>query len=202
MPYQSWAGLLNPSAQLTGAGAILSTATTATISPQYTGATGTLLDVPVQPGGQPLGFYPGLVLRVRARGYLTSTGTSTTATILLAANANNAGTYTTLATSAGFATGTGAITGGQWILDGFIRCTNVATSGNTISTQAEMSVAPVAAQTFGTASPGLNICLPNASGETAAAINTTQLQGIALRATLAGANATIACTQWIVEALD
>jgi len=33
-------------------------------------------------------------------------------------------------------------------------------------------------------------------------VDTTQLQGISMRATLAGANATIQLTQWIVEALN
>jgi len=42
---------------------------------------------------------------------------------------------------------------------------------------------------------------PNASGETAAAVDTTQIQGLSLRGTLAGANATIVCTQWLAEAL-
>ena len=43
--------------------------------------------------------------------------------------------------------------------------------------------------------------LPNASGETAAAVDTTSIQGVSLRGTLAGANATIQLTQWFVEAL-
>jgi hypothetical protein len=42
---------------------------------------------------------------------------------------------------------------------------------------------------------------PNASGETASAVDTTQIQGLSLRGTLAGANATVVCTQWLVEAL-
>ena len=49
---------------------------------------------------------------------------------------------------------------------------------------------------------GLVVGIPNASGESVAAVNTMRTQGIALRATLAGANATIQCTQWILELMN
>jgi hypothetical protein len=200
VPFQSWSGLLNGSPQWTGAGTALATAATATISPVPGG-----LDVPVQPAGQPYGWYAGLLLRVTARGFLTSTTTSTTATFLLASRVGNTGsTYVTLATSAGLATGTTAVTGAPWWLEAFIRCTAVATSGSTVSTQGNMNVSqnPSTAQTLNTASAGVNLWLPSASGETAASVDTTQLQGISMRATLAGANATVQLTQWAVEALD
>jgi hypothetical protein len=203
---QSWVSLLNPaSPQASGAGAALSTATTATISPVLGGAA--VADpAQVQPGGQglPLSWYAGLLIRVTARGYITTTATSTTATFLLAARAGNTGsTFVTLVTSAGLATGTTAYTGIQWMLHALIRCTNVATSGNTTGTEGEMTfnANPATAQTLNTATAGVNLYLPNASGETAAAIDTTQLQGLSMRATLAGANATIQLTQWLVEAL-
>lgn len=203
MPNQNWVALLNPSVPLvSGAGAVLNTATTATISPTL----GSTADVAqVQPAAQPYGWYTGLLIRVTARGFITTTTTSTTATFLLASRVGNAGsTYVTLATTAGVATSTTAMTGNPWKLEALIRCTAVATSGNTVSTQGELYISQnsATAQTINTASAGVNLYLPNASGETAAAVDTTQLQGISMRATLAGANATIQLTQWLVEALD
>jgi len=89
-------------------------------------------------------------------------------------------------------------------MEALIRCTGIATSGNTVSTEGELYISqnPSTSQTVNTASAGVNLYLPSASGETAAAVDTTQLQGISMRATLAGANATIQLTQWLVEALD
>jgi hypothetical protein len=176
----------------TSSGTALNTATTATISPQQAG-TNNDFTLPAN------FFYPGLTLRVSAQGLLTTTGTSTTLTVLLAAN--KAGTYTTLATSAGMATGTGSLTGLPWTLSGFIVCTAIGSTGNTLTTQAILLIATTVSPAIGTAN--LTIAgLPSASGGTAAAIDTTSAQGIALRATLAGANATIQVTNWDIEALD
>ena len=203
MAGQNWVSLLNPdSPRSSGAGTALSTAATATISP--VGGTAAFADVAqVNPEGQYLGWKPGLVIRVTARGFVTTTATSTTATFLLAARVGNTGsTYVTLATSAGIATSTTVLTGAQIRLEALIRCTACATSGNTVSTQGEMSITTTAAQTIGTATAQVVVGLPNASGETAAAVDTTQIQGISMRATLAGANATIQLTEWLVEALN
>jgi hypothetical protein len=205
MGSQNWVSLLNPaSPQASGAGTALTTATTATISP-VTGSGADVAQVQA-PGPYPGAWYDGLLVRVTARGYITTTSTSTTATFLIASRVGNTGsTYVTLATTAGLATSTTAITGAQWKLEALIRCTATpATSGNTVSTQGEMYISqnPSTSQTINTASAGVNLYLPNASGETAAAIDTTQLQGISMRATLAGANATVQLTQWLVEALD
>ena len=200
MANQNWVSLLQPPQHLwSGAGTVLNTATTATISPRPTPNTADY-NAFVPAGG----FAVGTLLRVTARGFITSTTTSTTATWFLASNIGNTGTtYVTLATTAGLATSTTAITGAQWKLEAVIRCTAVATSG-TLATQGELYVSqnPSTAQTLNTASAGINLYLPNASGETAATVDTTQTQGIALRATLAGANATIQCTQWLVEQLN
>jgi hypothetical protein len=204
MASQSWVSLVNAaSPRTTGAGTSLATAATATISPCQAGAL--LSDVAaVNPDGQPLGWYPGLVIRVTARGFITTTSTSTTATFLLRANKGNSNSYTTLATSIGLATGTGTLTGVPWKLEALVRCTACAASGNTVATQGEMYISqnPATGQTVNTASAGVNLYMPSASGETVAAVDTTQLTGIGLAATLAGANATIACTQWLAEALD
>jgi len=206
MGNQAWVSLLNPDAPLaSGAGAALNTAATATISPVFGGSAAADVAA-VQPPGPWAGAWdPSFLIRVTARGFITTTTTSTTATFLLAARAGNTGsTYITLATAPGLATSTTAMTGVPWKLEALIRCTAVATSGNTVATQGEMYLSPnpATSQTLNTASAGVNLYLPSASGETNAAVDTTQLQGISMRATLAGANATIQLTQWIVEALN
>jgi len=117
---QNWVSLLTPDTiQGSGPGATLNTATTATLSPVL----GSTADVAqVNAPGFYQGWATGDLFRVLARGYLTTTGTSTTVTFLLAARVGNAGTtYVTLATTAGVATGTGALTGLPWQIDGMIR---------------------------------------------------------------------------------
>lgn len=193
MSVQGWVSLLNSATTYqTSNGTLLNTATTATISPQQAG-TNNDFTLPAN------FFYPGLTIRVWAQGFITTTGTSTTLTVLLAAN--KAGTYTTLATSAGMATGTGTLTGLPWALRGFITCTAIGSTGNTLTTEAAMEIATTTAPAIGTANCTL-VGLPSASGGTATAIDTTSAQGIALRATLAGANASIQCTNWDIEWLD
>ena len=199
MTSQNWVSLITPDTiQGSGPGATLNTATTATLSP----VTGSAADAAqVNPPGAYQGWAVGDLIRVCGRGYVTTTATSTTMTILLASRVGNAGTtYVTLATSAGVATGTGALTGLPWQIDGLIRCTNVATSGNTVSSQFTMWLQNSASPAVATANCVM-ISAPNASGETAAAVDTTQIQGLSLRGTLAGANATVVCTEWLVEAL-
>lgn len=193
MSSQTWVSLLNSlTPWQTTSGTLLNTATTATISPQQAG-TNNDFTLPAN------FFYPGLTLRVWAQGFITTTGTSTTLTILLAAN--KAGSYTTLATSSGIATGTGSLTGLPFALRGFVTCTGIGSTGNTLETEAIMELATTTAPAIGTANCTL-IGLPNASGGTASAIDTTSAQGVALRATLAGANASIQVTNWDIEALD
>jgi hypothetical protein len=205
MANQDWVSCLTGGPHASGAGTALATAATATISATQAGAL--TADV-AQIQAAPIGWQPGLLVRVTAQGFLTTTATSTTATIFLAANKGNAGsTYVTLATPVGITTGTTVITGIQWTLEAIVRCTAIASSGNTVSTQGRLvlgnSGAGVPANPIAlTATPGMTLPLPNISGETAAAVDTTQLQGICCRATLVGANATIQLTQWIVEALD
>lgn len=210
MSYQDWVSLLSPDTPHgSGAGAVLNTAATATLSP-VTGGTADVAQVNSE--GTYQGWGAGFLIRVLARGFLTTTATSTTATFLLASRVGNTGsTYVTLATTNGITTGTTVLTGVQWRLEALIRCTAVATSGNTVATQGELSlmgitsVPAAAANPFpltGNASVSAWIPMPAASGETNAAVDTTQIQGISLRATLAGANATIQLTQWMCEAMD
>jgi hypothetical protein len=202
MAYQDWVSLINDSLPGAGAGVALSTATTATLSP-VAGSTADVAQVNPAAAG---GWYPGMLVRVTARGFLTTTAVSTTAAFALAARVGNSGAaYVTLAAHAKVLnTGTGAITGIPWKLEGLIRCTQVAASGNTLASQAELYIGdnPATAQTVGTATAGINLYLPSASGEQVAAVDTTQLQGISLRGTLAAAAATVQLTQWLVEGLN
>jgi hypothetical protein len=177
----------------TTAGTALSTAATATISPQATGPK----DFSV--GNQYL--YVGAVIRLTAHGILTTTAVSTTATIFAAAGV----TPTTLATPVGITTGTTVITGIQWHWESISRITAVASTGNTISTQGRLTLGnsggglpanPIALT--GTAAIG-PLFAPNSGGETAAAIDTTVAGVFVMRGTLAGANATIQCTQFLIE---
>ena len=190
MAAQSWVSLLNNATTWqTNSGTLLNTATTATISPQAAGSKDFTLPANF--------FYPGCTLRVWAQGFITTTGTQTTLTVLLATS-----TPTTLATSAGILTGTGSLTGLPWALRGFITCTAIGSTGNTLLTEAVMEIATsTASPTIPTANCML-VGLPSASGGTASAIDTTSAQGICLRATLAGANASIQCTNWDIEWLD
>lgn len=199
MADQDWVSLFPQGDQpaWTGAGTALSTAATATISPMPTGATA---DFNKQMNGSD--WRVGKLIEVTARGFLTTTATSTTATVFLATNLDNTGTtYVTLATTAGFATGTTVLTGLPWELWATIRCLAVASSGNTLATQGTLKIQNTAAPALATANAVL-LGLPNASGETNAAVNTLRTQGIALRATLAGATATLQCTQWFCKLLN
>ena len=203
MADQDWMSLLpqNDQSPFQGPGTALNTAATATISPLPTGATADF-NMPMLASD----WRVGKILEVTARGFITTTTTSTTATFFLASNIDNTGTtYVTLATTAGITTGATALTGLPWYLEAFIRCTAVATSGNTLSTQGHLMVVNNAtAPSLNAATNGVLLFagLPSASGETASAVNTMRTQGIALRATLAGANATIQCTQWNIKLLN
>jgi hypothetical protein len=208
MASQSWVSLLNAANPAsTGAGTALTTGT-ATLTPCQ--AAGVAVDVAVvNAAGQPLGWYPGLIIRVTAQGILTTTGTSTTATIFITANKGNLGsTYTTLATPSGITTGTTVLSGINWCLEAVIRCTAVAATGNTVSCQGKLQLGnelaalpsnPVALSA--SPPPGFYLPLPNSGGETASAVDTTQVTGINIRGTLAAANSTIQVTSWLAEAL-
>ena len=196
MPYQGWTQLLNSdSPWQTTVGTALSTATTATVSPQAP----TAKDFAVATSY----LYPGAVLRLTAQGLLTTTGTTTTATIFAAAGA----TPTTLATPVGITTGATIISGIQWWMLLMCRIVATASTGTTIQSQGWLNLgnsgAAVPANPIAlTATPGMTLPMPNASGETAAAIDTTVAMPVMIRGTLAGANATIQCTQFFIEHMD
>lgn len=203
MAAQNWVSLLIPNTvQASGVGPALNTAATATLSPAR-GDGGDVAQVNAE--GQYLGWSVPALIRITARGFITATATQTTYALSLNARVGNTGsTYIALTGAhATLQTGTTAITGIPWSLEALIRCTSVATSGNTLSSQAELRVGanPATAQTIGTATAGLNFYMPSASGETNAAVDTTQIQGISLRCVQGTAGPTIQLTQWLAEAL-
>jgi hypothetical protein len=209
MAGQYWVSLLNPGLASSGPGALYTEGiSTAVLSPQTSVAN---QDYAVaQAGGQPLGWYQGWLIRVTARGFVTTNTTTGTLTISLRANKNNAtapASNVVLATTVGLTTGTTAVTGIQWEVEALIRCTTVASSGNTVSAQGAWTLfnsgAAVPANPLTLASStALDFPMPNASGETAAAVDTTQPQGIQLCATGTASSGSIQCTQWLVEALN
>jgi hypothetical protein len=203
MPTQGWISLL--SAELPVAGAVYTVSTTpATLSP----ALGNGADsAQVNPPGQYLGWRANMFLRITARGYITTTTTAGTLAFSLAARVGNTGS-TYIALTGAHATlnsyATAATTGIPWKLEGGLRCTAIASAGNTAASQAEMYISPLpaTAQTMAAASAGVNLYMPSASGETASAIDTTQVQGISLRCVGSAASGSIQCTQWLVEMMN
>lgn len=215
MANQQWVSLLNPGQTNTGPGTLFTaSATTAVISPQTSASSNADYAV-VNAGYQPLGWYPGLLVRVTARGFTTTNATTGTRTFSLRANKSNStavASNVVLATAVGITTGAVTITGAQWSLAALIRCTAIAASGNTASTEGEIHLSIVGAATpivpanpFGLVQAnafGFTIPLPNISGETAAAVDTTVVQGIQLAVTDTAASGSTQCTQWLVEALN
>lgn len=209
MANQGWVSLLNPGLAPTGPGALFTeSATTVAISPQTSVANQDY--AVVQAGGQPQGWYPGLLVRVWASGFFTTNTTTGTLTYSLRANKGNAvaaASNVVLATAVGITTGATAITGIQWVLEVILRCTAVASSGNTVSSQGRLTLynsgAGVPANPIAlTAGTGMCLPMPNISGEQVAAVDTTVLQGIQMCATATAASGSTQCTQWLAEALD
>lgn len=198
MARQDWVSLFPQmdSDVWSGAGTVLNTLTTATISPQPLGAG---IDAPVQATD----WLDGRLIRVEARGFLTTTAVTCTATFSFASNLNNAGTYVTLATAAGLVTGTTVITGLQWYAHALIRCTDASVAGSVKTQGAVFMSTNLTAPTLVT--PPVNMIklpMPSASGETTATVNCLALQGIAMRCQLSAATATVQLTQWCAEMLN
>jgi hypothetical protein len=204
MSNQNWVSLIN--AGNTGPGTALVTGTTkTTISPCQAGAL--TADVAlVNPAGQPLGWYAGLLIRVSARFYITTTATASNLTFTLESNKGNTGTYVIMASTGAIVGTTTVLTGLQCKFEAWLRCTAIAASGNTILASGEVEIPNNATvPTINGVTNGvlLKAPMPQASGETASAVDTTSLQGLSLRCTpsiSAGVNP-IQVTEWLAEAL-
>jgi hypothetical protein len=180
MSAQGWVSLLNDQWQI-GAGAVLNTATTATISPQNATTKDYLIS--------PYEWRINKTIKVFASGAVSSGGTTSNLTMLLAAG----GTPTTLATTPAMALGTGSIINAPWHLWARIRCLAVASSGNTLETEGTIVMGNTAAPAFATAN-GVILDLPM----TSAAVDLSTSCAIMLRATLSAAFGAITCQSFLV----
>jgi hypothetical protein len=195
MASQSWENLLNAGVpwQTTAGAALSASASTATISPQAAGTQDFVL--PTQYNG--IQWYPGMTLKIEAAGTLNSAGTTSNLTTFLACGVS--GTLaTTLTTTGALTLGTGSITGVEWVLLAWIRCTGIGSSGNTLAAAGKMTVGGAAGSntgTLGTAS-GTNMMMP----ETVVAFNTyTAATALGLRATLSAAFGLIQCNEFLIH---
>lgn len=204
MGSQTWVNLLNDGApwQTTNGVALTSSASTATISPQAVGSGATQQDfiLPTQRNG--IQWYPGMALRIRARGTVLAGATTSNLTMFLACGVS--GTLgTTLATSGALTLGTTITTATGWRFDALLRVLSIgggASPGNTLSCGGDWLVATAAGAntgTLGTAS-GSMMVLP----ETVTAFNTyTAATALGLRATLSAAFGSVQCNQFAIEQL-
>lgn len=186
--------LLNygPPWQTTAGTALSASASTATISPQAAGPQDFIL--PTQYTGTQ--WYPGMTLKVEAAGTVNTGGTTSNLTVFLAAGVS--GTLaTTLGTSGALTLGTGSLTGLEWNLFAWIRCTAIGSSGNTLAVAGTWTVGTAVGSntgTVGTAS-GTVMMIP----ETATAFNTyTAATALGLRATLSAAFGAVQCNEFLI----
>src|SRR5262245_8841196 len=180
MSAQGWVSMLNDQWQI-GAGTALSTASTATISPQNATTKDYLIS--------PYEWRVGKIIKCYGSGIVSSGGTASNLTMFLAAGA----TPTTLSTSPAVALGTGSITNAPWHLWARIRCLAVQSTGNTLETEGTIVMGNTAAPAFSTAN-GVVIDLPM----TNAAIDLSTSCAIMLRATLSAAFGSITCQSFLV----
>ena len=191
MAQQSWINLLNAGAPWqTAQGTALSTAATATISPQAPTTQDFVL--PGQPNG--LQWYVGMQLRLKARGNATTGGTTNSTTVFPAIGVS--GTLgTPLCTTAAVVMGATTLTSLTWTLEADITCTALGSTGNTLVADGLMTISDTAVPALVTAN-SVTIPLPWA----AFAFNTyTAATAIGLRATMTAAFGSIQCNKFTVE---
>lgn len=195
MASQSWGNLLNagPPWQTTQ-GTALSTATTATITPQAAGSTAQDFILPTQYNG--IQWYPGMTLKLEAGLTLTTGGTTTSMTFLVSCGVS--GTLaTTLSTTAAVVMGAGSLTGIEAILTAYIRCTALSVSAATLSCEGQVAIPSVGGatgQTLGTTT-GMLVSLPY----TASSFNTyTAATALGLRGTLSAAFGSMQCNTFLI----
>lgn len=191
-----YVSLANPGAPWqTVSGAILSTAATATLSPEGAGGVG---DDP-----QIFSFYQGQVIRVTARGVYTSSATANNATFALYASASAVAlaSGTSLATTGALPLTTTALTGSKWKLEAFIQVRAYAqgTGTATVYTDGDVEL-QTATPTAGVANVTI-WPMPSISGPFAASLDTTITHTIGLVGTLSSTNDSITCTQFLLEPL-
>jgi hypothetical protein len=198
MPTQTWVNLLNAGApwQTTQGTVLSASASTATISPQA--ATGQDFVLPGQPNG--LQWYPGMTLRVKARGTLGSGGTASNLQVWLACGVSGtlATSANSLSTTAAVALGTGSVSSMPWKLEANINVLALGSTGSTLSTEGELLFETSSTPAFGTSNTTI-APLPL----TSLAFNTyTAATALGLRASLSAAFGNIQCNQFTIEQLS
>ena len=191
MAQQNWVNLLNFGIpwQTTSGTQLSASATTATISPQA--ATGQDFVLPGQSNG--LQWYPGMTLRIAARGTCGSGGTASNLTVWLAVGVS--GTLaTTLCTTPAFALGAGSVSGMSWEFIGSISCSAIGSTGNTLVSNGNLVINVTAAPAIAAAA-AIMVRMPNV----ATAFNTyTAATAIGMRASLSAAFGNIQCDNFDV----
>ena len=195
MASQTWENLLNAGVpwQTTAGTALSASASTATISPQAAGPQDFIL--PTQFNGTQ--WYPGMTLKVEASGTINTGGTTSNLTVFLACGVS--GTLgTTLTTTGALTLGTGSLTGLQWILHAWIRCTAIGSSGNTLAASGAIILPGAVGSNTGTVGTANTTML--GMPETATAFNTyTAATALGLRATLSAAFGAIQCNEFLIH---
>lgn len=200
MAQQTWWAPINGGAPWqTASGTQLSTAATATISPEGAGGTGA--------DPQVFSFYQGLVIGFKARGIYTMGSTATNGTFALYASATGtaASSGTSLATTGAFALPV-SVTNLYWFLEGEIQCRQMAqgTGTATLYTHGHMTIQTASYQSTLTNSNSQILPVPATNGPTAAQVDTTITHTIALAGTLSQVTGspTITCTQFLLWTFD
>jgi hypothetical protein len=185
MSSQGWVSLLNDQWQIGAGTALSASAATATISPQNATTKDYLIS--------PYEWRVNKMLLVYADGILGSGGTASNLSVFLAAG----GTPTTLATTPAMALGTGSLSSLPWHMWARIRCTAVASSGNTLETKGTFIFNNATAPALGTANAVMaDLPLTNA------AVDLSTSCAIMLRATLSAAFGNITCHSFIVKSIN
>jgi hypothetical protein len=185
MPVQFWESLVNvPAPWQTNSGTTLNSGTSETVispsSPDFT-----------FPANY---WYPGLVMRLTARGIFTVGSTATNFTFTLRAGTSGSLTSGTSLATTGALAATTSLTNQYWEAGAVIQCRATGSSGNTFYTHGQVRI-----QTSATAEQVWP--MPATNGPTAAAVDTTAAKAIGLTATLSQNTGTpaITCTQFLIE---
>lgn len=191
MASQDWVNLLNGGAPWqTAQGTALSTAVTATISPQAAGPQDFIL--PGQPNG--LQWYVGMQLRLRGRGVMASGGTTSSLTVFPALGVS-ATLASALCTTGAIVLGTGTVTAMAWRMEADVTCTALGSSGTTLISDGLFQCSDTTGLAFGTAN---TVTTPMPFTSTSFNTYTTPT-AIGLRATLTAAFGSIQCNRFTVE---
>jgi hypothetical protein len=199
MASQAWVNLLNAGIPWQSSqGTQLATAVTAVISPR-TPAVAQDFVLPGQPNG--LQWYPGMSLRLKARGTMASGGTTSSLTVAvgIGPSGSTTGFTTALCSTAAVVLGTGSLAGLFWRLEANVNCVALAGgTATTLTSEGEVIVSDATTPAIGTASA---IMLGMAFTSTAFSTYTGGT-AMGLNGTLSAAFGNIQCNQFTIEQLS